>query len=469
MRNAILISLALLSVVLCPRPASACSCLGTPSVCGSFAAAEAVFVGTVSRVENKTTKSEGQEYIVGQTAYVQVEESFKGVTRSEMIFRSYGSSCDAVYKEGQRLLFYAYFNKDDKAWVIRACDRSALAEHAADDLLYLRNLPASSQKTRISGVLNNTTFKPMIGIKVKVSDGTQVYETFTDKNGVYEVLGLPPGKYSVEAGVPVNMTLRFLIHAGEVDYSIRTTPRVVLKEKGCAEANFFFTENTFVSGKVSGVDGRPLKNVCLQLLLKDKPDGTAYLGTCTKPDGSFKIDQIPLGDYLLVANKDGRISSFEPFRTLYYPGVFEKEKATVLTVASGEQRQDIDIHVPAQQATRMIEGRFLYSDGRPVVNEAVEFKPEKASEGEEVHALTDDQGRFSFPGLEGQKGSLRGYLSTYRGQYKNCPKLEKLIKTTDRTSAELQTNVIKLELNTDYKDLELTFPFPYCPKARDPQ
>ena len=310
-----------------------------------------------------------------------------------------------------------------------------------------------------------------MGIKVKFTDGLKVYETFTDKNGVYEVFGLPPGKYSVEPEIPVNLKINFPSYAGEVDYSNRKTPRVVLKEKGCAGASFYFSENTFISGKVLSPDGRPLHNVCLRLRRKENPDATEFLMDCTEPDGSFKIDEIPLGDYLLIANEEGKISSFQPFGTVYYPGVFEKEKATVLTFSSGDQRKDADIHIPSQRPTRTIEGRFVYADGRPAAEESVEFKAdsEQGQEGEEVYTKTDSQGRFSLPVLEGLKGSLRGYKYAYRGQYKNCPQLEKLIKGEELTSAQLQTNVIKLEINTDHKDLELKFPFPYCAKERDPQ
>ena len=201
--KATLISLAFLTVLISPRLAMACSCAGTPAVCESFAAAEAVFVGTVTRVEDKTVKApDGREAIVGQTANVQVEESFKGAKESAMIFRSYGTSCDTRYEEGQRWLFYAYFNRDDKAWQIQGCDHSTLLERAADDLLYLRHLPASAQKTRISGEVRNGASKSMMGIKIKVTDGQKVYETFTDKDGVYELVGLPPRKYSVEPDVP---------------------------------------------------------------------------------------------------------------------------------------------------------------------------------------------------------------------------------------------------------------------------
>lgn len=466
-----LISLAFLTIFISPRGALACSCFGNPSICGSFASAEAVLVGTVSRVEIKTVKAPNGDDYGNQIAYVQVEESFKGVKASEMIFRSYGTSCDAEYKVGQRWLFYAYFNKEDKAWLIRGCDRSRLIESAPDDLSYLRNLPGSAQQSRFSGVLRKNLDTPLMGIKVKVTNGRQVYETFTDKNGVYELSGLPPATYSVEPEVPSTLKLKFASPIGKIDLPRRNGWRAILEEKSCAGISFYYSENTSVSGKLFGADGLPVKNVCVRLRSKDNPNNREYLTSCTEPDGSFKIDEIPLGDYFLLVNEENKITSSEPFPTVYYPGVFEKEKATVLTVATGDQREDLDIHIPSQQATKTIEGRLLYSDGRPVVNESVKFEeePRGSEQAASAGGLTDADGRFSLQVLEGLKGSLRGYILTYPGQYANCPKLEKLIKTKDLSMIEIETNVIKLETNTDYIDLELKLPFPYCAKAKTPR
>jgi hypothetical protein len=49
----VLAAAALVTLFLLPGPVLACSCAGTPSVCGAFASADAVFVGTVMRVENR--------------------------------------------------------------------------------------------------------------------------------------------------------------------------------------------------------------------------------------------------------------------------------------------------------------------------------------------------------------------------------------------------------------------------------
>lgn len=85
-----------------------------------------------------------------------------------------------------------------------------------------------------------------------------------------------------------------------------------------------------------------MRDVSLRLLPKDKPADGSYLGDFTTRDGRFKIDEIGLGEYYLVANHDGVTSSDEPFPLTYYPGVFEKAKATVLTIATGDKFDDDD-------------------------------------------------------------------------------------------------------------------------------
>ena len=461
-----LLAAAFLTLLFCPRILLACSCFGSPSPCGSFTSAEAVFVGTVTSVENELVKMEnGENYIANQIAHVQVDEAFKGAKTTELIFRSFGTSCDPQYKEGQRWLFYASYNKESKAWVIPACGRSMLLENAADDLLYLRGLPTSAQKTRLAGVLKTGQSKPLMGVKVKLIGERQTTEAFTDKNGVYEAYGLAPGKYTIEPEIPLNLELYFAIVAGEPDPAAgRRQNRVILKEKSCGGVSFYFTENTFVKGTVFSVDGRPMRNVCVTLWRKDKPVERSFLFDCTDEQGQFKIDKVDLGDYLLIANDDGRISSDEPFPAVYYPGVLEKEKATVLSFASGDKLEGFDIHIPSQQPTRIIEGRLLFSDGRPVVGDFVEFQSEtqKAGQEGEVHTTTDAEGRFRLPVLEGLKGTLRGFMYGATHDYENCPQLNKLVQA----HTDIETKRIRVEMDKDYRDVELVFAFPYCAKAR---
>ena len=457
---------ALATLLLCPRLALACSCVGRMSVCGGFTAAEAVFVGTVTRVENQTAKDEdGKEFIVGQVARMQVDEAFKGAKAPELIFRSYGSSCDVHYEEGQRWLVFASYDKKEKAWAIGACGRSTRLEFAADDLLYLRGLPGSAQKTRLSGDLTDRDRKPLMGVKVKIIGERQTHEVFTDKNGVYEIYGLPPGKYIVQPETPLNLKLWFSSSTEVQRRTARTSAEVELFEKSCAGVDFYFKENNSLKGRVYGADGQPMAKVCVRLWEKDKADETQSPFGCTKEDGRFVIDDIGLGDYYLVANDDGVISSDEPFPLTYYPGVFEKEKATVLTIASGDKLEDFDIHIPSQRPTRIIQGRLLFSDGRPVDDGSVEFASEdKPGQNQDhVYATTDAEGRFKLVVLEGSKGTVHGSLYSFSRESAQCPQIDKL----NKAYKDLETKYITLDLNRDHDNIELVFPFPYCPKAKE--
>jgi 5-hydroxyisourate hydrolase-like protein (transthyretin family) len=425
--------------------------------------AEAVFVGTVTRVENTVAKSRnGRGHIVGQVAYVQVDEAFKGVREPQLIFRSYGTSCDVRYEEGQRRLFYALYNKARKAWSIGGCDRSALLEYAAGDLLYLRGLPASAQKTRIAGDIKTQEQKPLMGVKVKLIGESKTHEVFTDKNGVYEAYDLPPGKYVIEPEIPLNLKLSFTsISFGDG----RGRLSLELKDKSCAGIDFYLTENTMISGRVLSPDGQPMRDVCVRLLQKDKPKDGSFLLDCTAPDGRFKIDEIVLGEYYLVANDDGVISSNEPFPLTYYPGVFEKEKATILNIASGDKLQDFDIHIPSQRPTRTVEGRLLFSDGRPAEGETVEFTADEKSGrvSDVARAKADAEGRFKLSVLEGSKGTLHGYLYTVERDTPNCPQVDKLVKAYK----DVETNRVQLEITRDHQDIELVFTVPFCAKKKE--
>jgi len=457
----------------------ACSCAGYPSICGSYKKADAVFVGLVQRVEDRKSKdASGKEFRAGQIAHIQVEKAFKGMDLPEVVFRTEGSSCDAVYKAGERWLYYAYYDRKTKSWSTAGCDRSTLIENAPDDLLYLQGLPKSGETTRLSGELEHyeedpekgfTRVKSIIGAKIKITGGGKTYEVYTDSKGVYEIYGLPPGKYAVEPEIPVGLKIRFPMHHGDLDYSDRNNLKLILHEKTCASASFILSAKNRIAGRVFGANGRVLPSVCLNLMPKDKPARSNWIFDCTDKQGRYELDEIPSGEYLIVLNNDGEISSDEPFPTAYYPGVFDKNKATVLAISESTNLEDYDIHISSQEARRVLQGVLLHSDGTPAVDEFVEFRADKVKEGfdGEVHTSTDKQGRFTLSVLEGLKGNLRGFMYTYKGEFVDCPQLDKLIDANGGSVPDVGTKPIALEVTHDMQDIKLTFPFPHCKKAKE--
>ena len=73
------------------------------------------------------------------------------------------------------------------------------------------------------------------------------------------------------------------------------------------------------------------------------------------------------------------------------------------------------------------------------------------------------EGRFKLTVLEGLKGTVHSHLYTIPLDTPNCPEIHKLVKAYK----DIETNRIKLEINRDHQDLELTFTVPYCAKKRE--
>jgi len=57
--------------------------------------------------------------------------------------------------------------------------------------------------------------------------------------------------------------------------------------------------------------------------------------------------EIPKGQYVLVANPDGKPSSREPFPKIFYPNVTERERALVIEIKPGEKLANLDIVIPS--------------------------------------------------------------------------------------------------------------------------
>lgn len=84
----------------------------------------------------------------------------------------------------------------------------------------------------------------------------------------------------------------------------------------------------------------------------------------------------------------------------------------------------------------------------------------------DARASTDEKGRFSIKILKGQKGILYGSMITFVGEYENCPKLDKLIRSKGTSVEDIETPALEIEAVNNLSGVELKFPFPSCRKAK---
>jgi hypothetical protein len=471
------------AVVLLPLAAArvaACSCGGYPSPAEAHASADAVFVGGVVRATPDTRK---KAVYTEQTVAARVDEAFKGARVGEEItFRQPSHNCAPKFDAGKRYLFYASYDAKTKTWEVYGCNRGSDLEGAADDLLYLRALPLSAQRNRVSGMLEHYEDGPdkefslvelLAGAKVRIKGKDKTYEVTTNADGVYELYDLPPGTYSIEPELPFGLKVRFPMQFGPAaEKGAGVT--VELGEKTSAGADFVISSDNVLGGRVLGPGGVPLKNVCLELqsTAKGEAGGNGRIFDCTDAEGRYKLEGVPPGKYVIALNRDGKLSGSEPFPTAFYPGTFEREKASIITVGRGDSRPDYDVALPALLPTVNVSGVLLYSDGRPVVREAVNFNVGSPDARYETRssALTDEAGRFSLTLLKGVPGRLRADMYVYNGKFeKPCPAVGKLLAAgaNGMGAVTALTQSVVFEAEKDLSDVRLVFDFPYCPLRKE--
>lgn len=370
------------------KSADACSCGPTPTVLESFDGSDQVVILKAVSVE-KTKEGEDNYAVDGVKATkMVVEKVYKGTLKvgDQINFvQGGGADCIWTFNEksiGEKYLFYLDSPKrKSDLWSGFGCGRSGNVEGAANDLLYLDNLSKVRGKTRIAGEFEcwSGECPPVDGRKVEIIGKNKTYHTKTNKNGIYEIYDLPAGEYFIEPEVPngwkvSNYYLRYsrsFIGDAEVprDKPLKQFP-ILLEDKKHASLDFHLEINNSISGKIFDPNGKPMKGVCIKAVSTELAAGD-YRGhsDCTEADGSFSISEVSPDNYILVVNDDGKIDSDEPFGTLFYPGVVERDKAAIVSIRAGEFLKDINVQIPAFEEIITVEGRFLYADGKPVVDE----------------------------------------------------------------------------------------------------
>lgn len=475
--------IALFILLITAETALACSCVVSSPVDIDFENSKNVAVFKLRSVEKFAEGEKGYGVDGIKQSKLTVEKVFKGNLKIGQEFTfSQGGGGDCGWTFGEKGIGTAYlFYLGEKPakntiWSASICSRSNSLKNAAQDLLYLENLEKVRGKTRLSGTLTQiisasikgqeSFYNKLSGRKVFITGNGKNIELETDDNGVYEIYDLPPGNYKI---TPEKIYgYKFFRN----DDSVFTQREITAKRH--TEQNFNYLIDNLVSGRFFDTNGKPLKDVCLNLIpAQGEKARYFYGGTCTDKNGRFEIDDVPIGSYVLVINDDGEISSDEPFGTFYYPNVLKREDAAIITIGAGDFRNDLIITAPKTAEIVTISGILLFEDGKTANDDNAEYASvEFSADGEKEYsdknssAKVDEKGRFSIRVLKGQKGKLYGKMGAFEGKYQNCPKLEKFIAASENAITEIKTQNIEIEATTDLNGIELMFPFPACKKAK---
>ena len=230
--------------------AQAEQCSTNVNPCEAYAEAEAVFVAKVTRVVQPPLQIWQRDNDYDQVAYVTVEKMFKGVPRKTMVLHQLGRKIAPKFISGTSYVFYANLDPVTKKWEVRRCGRTRMSKYANDDLRYFEGLPARLKQTRIAGeVTRYDTHEEepqgrterLAGIRIHIKGEGKEYEVVTDDRGVYELTGVPAGKYVVQPVIPAGLTLMFVMPDGPFDRTKAKSLNIELKERGCASLNIILT------------------------------------------------------------------------------------------------------------------------------------------------------------------------------------------------------------------------------------
>ena len=389
-----------------PATVFGCSC-ATQSPGLAYNDARVVFIGRMLGGTHKLSpETQAGKPIVIEAGEVRfsVDEIFKGSETNGItvhIESNEGTSCGPYgLTRGERYIVYAYASQDDKVLYTGVCTRTktVASEYAKEDLDFLRNLPPPGVGGEIQGEIW-ADFKtvsggasPVSDVRVKISGpDDQVITSFTDKNGQFKVKQLKPGKYKVEPEFPPN-------YAGREKFQ-----EVTVSDRGTAAVGF----EVYVDGKILGhmvdADGKGFNYVFLHL----SGGGKESYGHSTGEDGRFDFEGVPPGEYVIYLELQAR--DYKQNKPYFFPGTFEREKASVVRLGLGEQVDIFDFRLPEEYRVRTIEGEVVWPDGTPAANVNVAlFCPRNKKPGGLViefgrtDTTTDEQGRFRLEGFKGE-------------------------------------------------------------------
>ncbi len=318
-----------------------------------------------------------------------VVEAFKGLAPRVpeiLIDPGTGGSCYTEFTAGVDYLFYLDDSHQFPADSIAQLDRPTpaawtptilsglplfivgvcgpmriIAQPSTDpDLLYLREArrftPATPGWVEGRAVLPERSgrlseFLPAPGVTVKIaSDRLRVQHSVTvPANGYFRSPLLAPGLYTI---APRSSVL------GAPQHFTQTKEQVF--PGGCVVANASFETRAVIRGKVFDAQGKPAPGVHVEsaeLTPGAKTHGPARTWTETSPDGTFLLEQLPLGPVVVGANLNGAPTQYKPYDPTYAPGPFNMKP--------GETRTGVVLKLPPPLPFGDLEVEVLWPDGTP--------------------------------------------------------------------------------------------------------
>ena len=325
-----------------PWATEACSCGSSGPPCQAAWAADAIFSGTVRSIDE--SKQFSRDNPTRETVIqFDVERRFLNVPSGPVeIVTDAFSTCSYRFTQGTKYVVYAR-RGDDGRLTTSVCARTKPLAEAAEDLKYLSALPAAGTGARVYGRINEwvhhpaddqgVDYGPLENITVSIHSAGLSRDVVTDKNGEYELQGVPLGPVSVSVATPFGS-----VADGLRDFEVTDL-------RACIAADFTVRMQAAVHGMVVDEAGRPLSGILVEAVAAElagyKP-ATIFLPETTDDRGRFSFGYLPPGRYVFGVNiTKGRYKPPSAPAT-FLPGTAVAKDATVFELKPGD-RTDLGV------------------------------------------------------------------------------------------------------------------------------
>ncbi len=283
-----------------------------------------------------------------------------------------------------------------------SCSRTKPVEDAIVDLRALHE-PFSAAGSRLLGYVRGpetfvgvldppTPPKLAAGAKIRLTGPTGTTIITTDESGVFEQDNLPEGDYTLELLIPDNQVVGFFDEPSIVKLHVK--PGSVLQH------NFEVFWNGVIEGRVEDNSGKPA-HLWVMLASADGKQLPGYVNFFlqTKPDGSYSINKIPPGRYVVLVNPDGAYDDW-PYDIQYYPAALTIANAQVFDLSKGQRVTGVDFKVPTLPQ-RTVQVQVRWANGKPAIGAHICVAYEHTKEYESLESTngirdTDQDGKATI-------------------------------------------------------------------------